>query len=178
MDNLPIASLVRFHRKRSGLSQAELAQIAGVGKTAVFDIEKGKPTIQLDTLLKVLHILNIRIQFVSPLMELFKEQLIKKAKIFVNKVLAGMLYEVEKGKKYRFTYLDNYRGASVSLEMPLTQKTYEYDKFPPFFDGILPEGIMLDSLLRSEKIDRYDYLSQLIAVGKNVVGNVTIEAAN
>ena len=66
---LPAA--VRFHRKKSGLSQAELAKLASVGKTVVFDIEKGKRTVQLDTLLKVLGILNISMLFQSPLMEIY-----------------------------------------------------------------------------------------------------------
>ena len=58
----------RFHRKQSGLSQEGLAELGGLGKTAVFDIEKGKLTVQLETLLKVLHVLNINIEFQSPLM--------------------------------------------------------------------------------------------------------------
>lgn len=61
-----IAKMVHYFRKQSGLSQQKLAQLAGVGKTAVFDIEKGKSTMQLDTLLKVLDILNIQIQFKTP----------------------------------------------------------------------------------------------------------------
>jgi HTH-type transcriptional regulator / antitoxin HipB len=66
-DNENIASLVRNHRKKSGLSQTQLANLAGVGKTVIFDIEKGKETIQLDTLKKVLHTLNIELLFKSPL---------------------------------------------------------------------------------------------------------------
>lgn len=66
-----LSKIVRFHRKKSGLSQAELAVLSGVGKTVIFDIEKGKKTIQLDTLHKVLNALNITLQFQSPLMESF-----------------------------------------------------------------------------------------------------------
>lgn len=69
-----IATLVRHHRKQSGLSQRELAQLAGVGKTVVFDIEKGKKTIQLDTLLKVLDVLNIQMKFDSPLPQSSEDQ--------------------------------------------------------------------------------------------------------
>lgn len=61
-----IASMVHDCRKKSGLSQLELATLAGVGKTVVFDIEKGKQTVQLATLLKVLTVLNIRLTFQSP----------------------------------------------------------------------------------------------------------------
>ncbi len=65
----PLPQMVRFHRKKSGLSQAELASLAGVGKTVIFDIEKGKPSVQLDTLRKVLHVLNITLLLQSPLVE-------------------------------------------------------------------------------------------------------------
>lgn len=100
----------------------------------------------------------------------------KKAKIFVNNVLAGELEEIQKEKHYRFIYLKNYQGPSVSLEMPTSQMTYDYDRFPPFFEGLLPEGMMLEGLLRQTKIDRKDLISQLIAVGGDLIGNVTVEA--
>lgn len=61
-----IANTVYYCRKQSGLSQQELAKLAGVGKTVVFDIEKGKQTVQLNTLLKVFDILNIRMKFETP----------------------------------------------------------------------------------------------------------------
>ncbi|MBI2791272.1 MAG: helix-turn-helix transcriptional regulator [Gammaproteobacteria bacterium] len=64
---MQLAKRVREHRKHSGLSQQELAKYAGVGKTVIFDIEHGKASIQLNTLLKVLHVLNIQIQIKSPL---------------------------------------------------------------------------------------------------------------
>ena len=64
--------VVRFHRKKSGLTQGELAKVAGVGKTAVFDIEKGKKTIRLDTFQKVLEALNITMSFESPLMAAYE----------------------------------------------------------------------------------------------------------
>ncbi len=61
-----IAETVHYYRKQSGLSQQELAKLAGVGKTVVFDIEKGKETVQLNTLLKILDILNIHMKFETP----------------------------------------------------------------------------------------------------------------
>lgn len=64
--SVEIAHMIRYFRKQSGLSQQQLAQLAGVGKTVVFDIEKGKETIQLDTLLKVLEVLNIKLKFETP----------------------------------------------------------------------------------------------------------------
>lgn len=68
-----LSRLIKFHRKHSGLSQLELANLAGVGKTVIYDLEKGKPTVQFDTLTKVLNALNIKIVFVSPLMATFEE---------------------------------------------------------------------------------------------------------
>jgi len=68
-----LGQVIRFHRKKSGLSQLELANLAGVGKTVIFDLEKGKMTVQLNTLLKVLGALNIKLTLGSPLMQLFEE---------------------------------------------------------------------------------------------------------
>lgn len=99
-----------------------------------------------------------------------------RARVRVNGVLAGEIQEIERGKKYRYIYLEGYEGPSVSLEMPLSQSIYDYDRFPPFFEGLLPEGMMLEGLLRQTKIDRNDLLGQLIAVGEDLVGNVTVEA--
>lgn len=64
-----IGSIIRFHRKRAGLTQKQLATLAGVGKSAVFDIEKGKNSIRLNTLTAILSVLNISLEPESPLME-------------------------------------------------------------------------------------------------------------
>ncbi|KTC74501.1 HipA protein [Legionella birminghamensis] len=98
----------------------------------------------------------------------------RKARVLVNNIEAGILEESETGK-YLFNYHAGYEGAPVSLTMPLANKRYEFDKFPPFFEGLLPEGIMLEALLRKYKIDRNDYFGQLIKVGQDVVGAVVIE---
>ena len=68
-----VSEIVLFHRKKSGLSRNQLADLAGVGKTVIYDIENGKETIRFSTLQKVLKTLNITIIFTSPLMELFNE---------------------------------------------------------------------------------------------------------
>jgi len=62
-----IAAAVRYLRKQNNLSQEKLANIAGVGKTVIFDIEKGKKTIRFDTLLKVFSVLNIDFNIKTPL---------------------------------------------------------------------------------------------------------------
>lgn len=69
-----IGQMIRFHRKRAGLSQEELAHHAGLGKTVIFDLEKGKETVRLSTLLKVLYVLNLQMKFEGPLMEEFEHE--------------------------------------------------------------------------------------------------------
>jgi len=89
--------------------------------------------------------------------------------------LAGYLTEIEKNKKYKFSYDESYIGEPISLTMPVKQKEFTFNSFPPFFDGLLPEGIQLDGLLRFSKIDKDDYFSQLIATGADLVGAVSVE---
>lgn len=69
-----IAEVVKYHRKKSGLNRVELARLAGVGKTAVFDVEHGKKTVQMETVIKILNVLNINIELKSPLMEIFMRE--------------------------------------------------------------------------------------------------------
>ncbi len=56
-----IASIILQQRKKSKLSRNQLAVIAGVGRTAIFDIEHGKATYQIDTLIKILQVLNLKL---------------------------------------------------------------------------------------------------------------------
>lgn len=69
LEPIPLADIIKQHRKAAGLSQLQLAELAGVGKTVVYDIEKGKETIKLSTLRKVLKVLNIKVELKSPLMD-------------------------------------------------------------------------------------------------------------
>ena len=64
-----LAQIIRMHRKTAKLSRVQLAELAGVGKTVIFDIEMGKESVQLDTLRKILKVLNIKIILKSPLMD-------------------------------------------------------------------------------------------------------------
>lgn len=66
MSSNTIAKIVHYYRKQSGLSQQDLARLAGVGKTVIFDIEKGKETVRLNTLLKIFDVLNIKMTFETP----------------------------------------------------------------------------------------------------------------
>ena len=97
------------------------------------------------------------------------------AKVYLHNKLAGYLTEIERNKKYKFSYDDNYKGDPISLTMPVKFKEFNFNSFPLFFDGLLPEGIQLDGLLRFNKIDKDDYFSQLVAAGADLVGAVNVE---
>jgi serine/threonine-protein kinase HipA len=98
----------------------------------------------------------------------------RKALVCVNKIKAGVLEELESGE-FRFSYDENYTGAPVSLTMPIKQRVYEFAIFPAFFEGLLPEGAMLEALLKKAKLDKTDYFGQLLLTGRDVVGAVSIE---
>ena len=99
----------------------------------------------------------------------------RKAKVYVKGVEAGILTELVQGKEYMFEYIEEYKGLEVSRTMPTIRKVYKFNNFPPFFDGLLPEGIQLEGLLKLKKIDRSDYFSQLVAIGEDTVGAVTVK---
>lgn len=99
----------------------------------------------------------------------------RKARVYNFGIPAGELIEIETGNKYKFVYLDEYNGPPISLTMPVNKKEFTFEEFPPFFDGLLPEGVQLEALIRQMKIDRNDLFSQLVQVGKDLVGSVTVE---
>jgi serine/threonine-protein kinase HipA len=98
----------------------------------------------------------------------------RSVEVYIHQSLAGHLTKTNNGT-YAFEYLPQYSGLPVSLTMPLTQRVYSFDSFPAFFDGLLPEGPQLEGLLKQRKLDRDDYLGQLIAVGEDMIGAITIK---
>jgi len=99
----------------------------------------------------------------------------RKADVFMHGSKAGVLTEIDKNREYQFEYSDSYSGPPISVTMPAEQKEYRYGQFPPFFEGLLPEGANLDLLLRINKIDRNDLFKILLAVGNDTVGAVTVK---
>ncbi len=65
---LSLSELVLMHRKAAGLSRRELAMFSGVGQTAIYEIEHGKESVRLDTLLRLFQTLNIELKYESPLL--------------------------------------------------------------------------------------------------------------
>lgn len=101
----------------------------------------------------------------------------RKAKVFVNGIEAGILSEISKGKEYLFEYHEGYSGLEISRTILANQRTYRFHEFPPFFEGLLPEGIQLEGLLKIRKIDKNDLFSQLLAVGDDLIGVITVKEA-
>ncbi len=97
------------------------------------------------------------------------------ARVFFDNYFAGILTESEDGKVYCFQYEPDYSGPPVSLTMLVREEVYRYDEFPPFFDGLLPEGFQLEALLRQKKLDRNDKFGQLLIIGADTVGAVTVK---
>lgn len=100
--------------------------------------------------------------------------MMRKVLVSVHDIQAGILSE-RGDMGYVFTYLDYYNGPPVSLTMPIGTINYLFGSFPPFFEGLLPEGILLEAILRKYKLDKNDYLGQLILVGHDLVGAISIE---
>lgn len=96
------------------------------------------------------------------------------ADVFFQDVLAGQLTQLPAGTGFRFSYLPDYEGPPISQTMPVRERTFEFDNFPPFFDGLLPEGFQLEALLRRKKLDRNDHFGQLLLVGSDTVGAVSV----
>ncbi len=97
----------------------------------------------------------------------------RQAMVFQRDVLAGRVAQLENGE-WRFVYEHGYKGPPVSLSLPVRVEPYLFAAFPPFLDGLLPEGAQLEALLRQLKIDRGDSYRQLIAVGQDVVGALKV----
>jgi serine/threonine-protein kinase HipA len=101
----------------------------------------------------------------------------RKATVKIHDIKAGILTE-NSPNHFVFQYDIDYNGQPISLIMLVSDKPYEFDSFPPFFDGLLPEGIQLEGLLKKHKIDKTDYFSQLLITGQDLVGAVTVEKFN
>jgi serine/threonine-protein kinase HipA len=95
------------------------------------------------------------------------------AEVCQGGVLAGTLQEIS-AQEWQFAYIQGYEGIPVSLTMPVQSEPYHFNGFPPVFDGLLPEGPQLEALLRKHKIDRSDSFQQLITVGGDMVGSLTV----
>ncbi len=104
----------------------------------------------------------------------------KKAQIFNKDQFAGILVEDEHG--YTFTYHPNYlshpEAEPISRTLPLISTPYRSMILFPFFDGLIPEGWLLDIAERSWKIDRRDRMALLLSCCKDCIGAVSVVPIN
>lgn len=104
----------------------------------------------------------------------------KRALINLRGIKAGILTEDEDG--YTFLYdrkfLQSDVAEAVSLTLPLTEKSYHDKVLFPFFDGLIPEGWLLDIAEKNWKIDARDRMSLLLACCKDCIGAVGVEPIN
>jgi serine/threonine-protein kinase HipA len=104
----------------------------------------------------------------------------KQAKIFMRNLPAGILTEDENG--YSFCYEKEYLQAkdaeAISLTLPLQKASYHSNVLFPFFDGLIPEGWLLEVAGRSWKIDKRDRMSLLLACCKDCIGAVSVIPIN
>ncbi len=100
----------------------------------------------------------------------------RRAAVFQQDQRAGPLAETK--EECSFQYADGYHGIPVSLTLTIRPEPYLFSRFPPVFEGLLPEGMMRDALLRRLNIDEDDHFSQLISVGGDLVGSITVFAVD
>lgn len=101
----------------------------------------------------------------------------KQAKIIIHDTVAGILTEDENGYTYVYdpTYLSSENAEPISLTLPLTDKPYVSNVLHPFFDGLIPEGWLLDIAEKNWKIDNRDRMSLLLTCCKDCIGAVSIQ---
>lgn len=102
----------------------------------------------------------------------------QKAKVYAFNKYAGVLEEHDDGK-YTFTYDAKYlkikNAKSISLTMPIREQTYESATLFPFFDGLIPEGWLLNLAIKNWKIDPRNRMGLLLKACRDCIGSVHIE---
>ena len=101
----------------------------------------------------------------------------RRAKIYYQSRLAGVLSEEDTG--YHFVYDNDYlrqpQAIPISLTMPLSQKEFESNVLFPFFDGLIPEGWLLDISVQNWKLDPRDRMGLLMTCCRDCIGAVSVE---
>ena len=97
--------------------------------------------------------------------------------VYVQDMLAGEIRETDNGYEfeYRQEYLDNEAAKAVSLTLPLQSETYRSKYLFPFFDGLIPEGWLLDVAEHNWKLDSKDRFGLMLVTCRDCIGDVHIE---
>lgn len=89
---------------------------------------------------------------------------------------AGILKETDEGYEFQYNeeYLSDTASKPVSLTLPLTDEPFKSSVLFPFFDGLIPEGWLLDVALRNTDISELDRFSLLLLCCKDCIGAVSV----
>lgn len=100
----------------------------------------------------------------------------RKADVFYRDVKAGQLAEDENGYSFCYdaAYLASENAEPISLTLPLRAEAYESPVLFPFFDGLIPEGWLLDVALRNTDVSILDRMSLLLLCCKDCIGAVSV----
>ncbi len=101
---------------------------------------------------------------------------LRTAYVYVRNTFAGELNETDDGYTFAYDkdYLKREQASVVSLTLPLSEETYFSKTLFPFFDGLVPEGWLLDVVSRNWKMDPEDRFGVLLVACKDGIGNVSI----
>lgn len=103
-------------------------------------------------------------------------ELLRRGRVFVQDRYAGEIDETDEG--YMFRYDEEYIAGgfpAVSLTMPVRRESYESGILFAFFDGLIPEGWLLDVAVRNWKLDPGDRFGLLLAVCRDCIGDVSVK---
>ena len=101
----------------------------------------------------------------------------KQGLVYYGHVPAGVIREDESGFVFRYSqeYLDSAEAKPISLTLPLRREAYESQTMFPFFDGLIPEGWLLDIATDSWKINPRDRMELLLTCCRDCIGAVSVE---
>lgn len=105
----------------------------------------------------------------------------RKANVLVNNIAAGILQETDEGEylfQYHADYVNNLSHLPVSLTLPKKHEAYHSSFLFPFFDGLIPEGWLLDIASQNWKINPRDRMGLLLHLCLDTIGNVSIVEIN
>ncbi|MFK7783920.1 MAG: HipA N-terminal domain-containing protein [Crocinitomicaceae bacterium] len=105
----------------------------------------------------------------------------RKAEIYYQDHLAGILTETDEGEyvfKYDDQYVQNYPNDFITFSMPVSKMPFRDKRLFPFFEGLIPEGWLLNIASKSWKINRNDRMGLLLACCRNCIGAVSVIPIN
>ena len=100
----------------------------------------------------------------------------KKGLVFYQDLLAGVISETDEGYEFAYSkkYLESKTTKPVSLTLPLSAEKYTSKVLFPFFDGLIPEGWLLDIAAEHWKVKSNDRYELLLLTCRDTIGAVTI----